>query len=631
MGRDVTMRRVCAPSPAWMIDMSRESMEFDVVVIGAGPAGLAAACRLAQLARAANRGLTIGVVEKGAAVGAHIVSGAVFEPRALDELFPDWRERGAPLKTPVTAERVEWLRSASSSLRLPQALVPRALHNRGNFVISLGELCQWLASQAEALGCNVLPGFAAADVLYDGDRVAGVVTGDMGVARDGSHKPGYQPGYELRAKYTVFAEGCRGHLGRRLEARFDLRADADPQHYGIGFKEIWQIDSAKHRPGEIVHTLGWPLDAATDGGGFVYHAADARVNIGFIVGLGYRNPHLDPFAEFQRWKQHPRIRELLAGGERIAYGARAVNKGGLQSLPKLSVPGGVLVGCEAGFLNPAKIKGSHTAMKTGMLAAESIFAALALEGAAADAEVAGYTERVRASWVWDELHRGRNFSAGIAKVGTVLGGALAFVEQNLLRGRAPWTLRNRSADHARLRPAAISVRPLYAKADGVTAFDRATSVFLSSTVHEEQPAIASEARGPGGAHRAEPAAVRRARAALLPGRRLRGRPRRERIRALPDQRDELRALQDLRHQRPGAEHHVGSARRRRRPELLRNVGRIGREIGLVEMHEHLAARRGHQRTGSGVVSGRHAPRRRCGRATAPDANKSTRGRLPRAP
>ncbi len=465
--------------------MSRESMEFDVVVIGAGPAGLATACRLAQLARAANRELTIGVVEKGAAVGAHIVSGAVFEPRALDELFPDWRERGAPVKTPVTAERVEWLRSASGSLRLPEALVPRALHNRGNFVISLGDLCQWLASQAEALGCNVLPGFAAADVLYAGDRVAGVVTGDMGVARDGSQKPGYQPGYELRAKYTVFAEGCRGHLGRRLEARFDLRADADPQHFGIGFKEIWQIDSAKHRPGEIVHTLGWPLDAATDGGGFVYHAADARVYVGFIVGLGYRNPHLDPFAEFQRWKQHPRIRELLAGGERIAYGARAVNKGGLQSLPKLSIPGGVLVGCEAGFLNPAKIKGSHTAMKTGMLAAEAIFAALALEGAAADAELARYAERVRASWVWDELHRGRNFSAGIAKLGTVLGGALAFVEQNLLRGRAPWTLRNRSADYARLRPAATSARPGYAKPDGVTSFDRASSVFLSSTAHEE--------------------------------------------------------------------------------------------------------------------------------------------------
>jgi electron-transferring-flavoprotein dehydrogenase len=464
--------------------MSRESMEFDVVVVGAGPAGLATACRLAQLARAAGRELSIGVVEKGAAVGAHIVSGAVFEPRALDELFPDWRERGAPVKTPVTAERVEWLTSANGHVRLPKLLVPRALRNHGNFVISLGELCQWLGSQAEALGVNVLPGFAAADVLYEGERVAGVVTGDLGVARDGSRKASYQAGYELRAKYTVFAEGCRGHLGRRLEARFGLRASADPQHYGIGFKEIWQIDAAKHKPGEIVHTLGWPLDSATDGGGFLYHAAGARVYLGLIVGLGYRDPHLDPFAEFQRWKQHSVIRELLAGGQRISYGARAVNKGGLPSLPKLTFPGGLLVGCEAGFLNPAKIKGSHTALKSGMLAAESIFAALALDGAAADSELGRYADRVRASWLWDELQRGRNFSAGIAKLGTFGGGALAFVEQNLLNGRAPWTLHNRVDDHARMREAGAR-RPHYAKPDGVVAFDRASSVFLSSTAHEE--------------------------------------------------------------------------------------------------------------------------------------------------
>jgi electron-transferring-flavoprotein dehydrogenase len=464
-------------------------MEFDVVVIGAGPAGLAAACRLAQLARAASREITIGVVEKGAAVGAHIVSGAVLESRALDELIPDWRERGAPVATPVTAERVEWLSGAKSSVRLPPFLVPHALHNRGNFIVSLGRLCQWLASEAEALGCHVLPGFAAADVLYDGDRVAGVITGDLGLARDGSRKGNYQPGYELRAKYTVFAEGCRGHLGRQLEARFGLRAHADPQHYGIGFKEIWQIDAAKHRPGEIVHTFGWPLDAVTDGGGFVYHAADAQVYAGFIVGLGYRNPHLDPFAEFQRWKQHPRIRELLANGQRISYGARAVNKGGLQSLPKLSFPGGVLVGCEAGFLNPAKIKGSHTAMKTGMLAAETIFAALARDGAFADAELERYAERVRDSWVFDELYRGRNFGAGVAKLGTLVGGVLAFVEQNVLQGRAPWTLRNRTPDHARLRTAAVTPVPQYSKPDGVVSFDRASSVFLSNTAHEENQPI----------------------------------------------------------------------------------------------------------------------------------------------
>jgi len=465
--------------------MSRESMELDVVVVGAGPAGLATACRLAQLARAAGRELSVGVVEKGAAVGAHVISGAVFEPRALDELFPDWRERGAPVKTSVTAERVEWLTGANGHMRVPEFLVPRALRNHGNFIISLGDLCQWLAKQAEELGVNVLPGFAAADVLYDGERVAGVVTGDSGVARDGSRKPNYQPGYELRAKYTVFAEGCRGHLGKRLEARFDLRAQADPQHYGIGFKEIWQVDPVKHRAGEVVHTLGWPLDAATDGGGFVYHAANARVYVGFIVSLGYRNPHLDPYAEFQRWKQHPSIRDLLAGGQRISYGARAVNKGGLPSLPKLTFPGGVLVGCDAGFLNPAKIKGSHAALKSGMLAAESIFAALALEGRDADAELDRYAERVRASWLWDELQRGRNFSAGLAKLGTFAGGALAFVEQNLLNGRAPWTLRNRVEDCDRLREAASAPRPRYARADGVVAFDRASSVFLSSTAHEE--------------------------------------------------------------------------------------------------------------------------------------------------
>jgi len=465
--------------------MSRESMELDVVVVGAGPAGLATACRLAQLARAAGRELSVGVVEKGAAVGAHIVSGAVFEPRSLDELFPDWREHGAPVKTSVTAERVEWLTGANGRVRVPEFLVPRALRNHGNFIISLGDLCQWLAKQAEELGVNVLPGFAAADVLYDGERVAGVLTGDLGVARDGSHKPTYQAGYELRAKCTVLAEGCRGHLGRRLEARFGLRAGVDPQHYGIGFKEIWQVDAAKHRPGEIVHTLGWPLDGATDGGGFLYHAADSRVYVGLIVALSYRNPQLDPFAEFQRWKQHPCVREVLAGGQRISYGARAVNKGGLPSLPRLSFPGGLLVGCDAGLLNPAKIKGSHAALKSGMLAAETIFAALANDGAAVDAELAKYDERVRRSWLGEELHRGRNFSAGIAKVGVVLGGALAFIEQNLLNGRAPWTLHNRVEDYARLLQARSAPSPQYAKPDGVVAFDRASSVFLSSTAHEE--------------------------------------------------------------------------------------------------------------------------------------------------
>jgi electron-transferring-flavoprotein dehydrogenase len=460
-------------------------MEFDVVVVGAGPAGLAAACRLGQLARDGGRALAVGVVEKGASVGAHIVSGAVLEPRALIELMPDWRERGAPVTTAVTAERLLWLTSAARSIRVPHRFVPTSLRNAGNYVVSLGDLCRWLGAEAEALGCHVLPGFAAVDVLYDGDRVAGVVTGDMGVARDGGRKSNFQAGYELRAKYTIFAEGSRGHLGKRLERRYDLRAGVDPQHFGLGFKEIWQIDRERHRPGEILHTLGWPLEGRTDGGGFLYHAGDARVYLGLVVGLGYDNPHLDPFAEFQRWKQHPAIRELIVGGKRLAYGARALNKGGLCSLPKLVVPGGVLAGCDAGFLNPAKIKGSHTAMKTGMLAAEAVFAALTSEGAAADDALASYTARVRASWVWEELQRGRNFAAGVAAFGPLLGGGLAFVEQNVLRGRAPWTLRNRVPDHLRLRRAAEAPRPAYPKPDGVVSFDRASSVYLASTAHDE--------------------------------------------------------------------------------------------------------------------------------------------------
>lgn len=460
-------------------------MEFDVVIVGAGPAGLAAACRYAQLARAANRDVSVCVVEKGAAVGAHIVSGAIVESRALDELFPDWTERGAPLRTRVSSEKFVRLRDASRSTSIPHALIPRALRNRGNYVASLGELCRWLGEQAEALGCHVLPGFAATEVLFDGDRVGGVITGDMGVARDGNRKPGFQRGYELRGKATIFAEGCRGHLGKVLEARYDLRDGADPQHYGIGFKEIWQIDTARHRPGEVLHTFGWPLDARSDGGGFVYHAAREQVFVGFIVSLAYRNPHLDPFREFQRWKQHPDVRALLEGGERVAYGARAVNKGGLQSLPRFVVPGGLLVGCEAGFLNPAKIKGSHTAMKTGMLAAETAFAAASLTGAAVQAELDRYAERVRSSWVWQELHEGRNFAPGVAKLGPLLGGALAFVEQNVLRSRSPLTLHNRVPDHARLIPVSAAAVPDYPRPDGTVSFDRMSSVFLSNTAHEE--------------------------------------------------------------------------------------------------------------------------------------------------
>jgi electron-transferring-flavoprotein dehydrogenase len=466
--------------------VSREILEFDVVVVGAGPSGLGAACRLAQLARQDGREPSVCVVEKGSAVGAHIVSGAVFEPRALAELIPDYTARGAPLGTAVASDRVVWLRGPSAATDVPAALVPRSLRNHGNHILSLGDLCRWLGVEAETLGCNVLPGFAAVDVLVENGRVAGVVTGDFGVARDGSRKASFQAGYELRSKFVVFAEGCRGSLGRRLEARFALRGSADPQHFGLGLKEIWQVDPARHRLGEVRHTVGWPLDDATDGGGFLYHAPDHKVYLGLIVSLGYANPHLDPYEEFQRWKQHPRIRDVLAGGERIAYGARAVNKGGLQSLPTLTLPGGVLVGCEAGFLNPAKIKGSHTALKSGMLAAESIHSALRCASHGdADAELARYAERVRDSWIWTELQEGRNFAPGIARFGTVLGGALAFVEQNLLRGRAPYTLRNPTPDHAFLRRAAEAPKIAYPKPDGVVSFDRLKSVFLASTAHEE--------------------------------------------------------------------------------------------------------------------------------------------------
>jgi electron-transferring-flavoprotein dehydrogenase len=462
----------------------RESMDFDVVIVGAGPCGLAAACRLLQLAAAAGREVNVAVVEKGAEIGAHILSGAVFEPTALGELFPDWRERGAPVQVAVTGDEFHWLRSPEAAVRVPNALVPRPMHNEGNYVISLGRLCQWLGTQAESLGANIFTGFAAAAPLYEDGRVAGVITGDQGRGADGAEKPGFQAGYELRARYTIFAEGCRGHLGKELMARYGLRDGVDPQHYGIGLKEVWTIDPAKHRPGLVVHTLGWPLDASTEGGGFLYHAADNQVYLGFIISLAYQNPHLSPFEEFQRWKQHPRIRSVLEGGQRVSYGARAVNKGGLQSLPRLVFPGGLLAGCDAGFLNGAKIKGSHTAMKTGMLAAEAVFDALS-GGDAAPAVLESYPEAVRGSWVHDELYRARNFGPALKKLGLVAGSAFAFVDQNLFGGRLPFTLRNPQPDHATLLPADRAPRMAYPRPDGRISFDRLSSVFLSSTNHEE--------------------------------------------------------------------------------------------------------------------------------------------------
>ncbi|MGI9271486.1 MAG: electron transfer flavoprotein-ubiquinone oxidoreductase [Woeseiaceae bacterium] len=459
----------------------RESMEFDVVIVGGGPAGLAAACRLMQL----DSNLSVVVVEKGSEIGAHILSGNVFEPTALNELFPDWQSMGAPLKTAVKGDDVHYLTSESKSVRVPGLFLPRPMHNKGNYIISLGRLCQWLGEQAESMGVNVFPGFAASEVLYDDDgRVRGVATSDLGIGKDGQQKSSFQAGYELTAPYTIFAEGCRGNLGQELMQKFELRADADPQHYGIGLKEIWEIDPALHDEGLVVHTTGWPLDNHTEGGGFLYHAANNQVFLGLIIALNYKNPHLSTFEEFQRWKLHPKISRYLAGGKRIAYGARAVNKGGLQSLPKLAFPGGMLVGCDAGFLNTVKIKGAHTAIKTGMLAAESVHKALS-SGEAATAELSDYEESVKTSSVYKELHKGRNFGPALAKLGVFWGAAFTFVDQNIFFGKMPFTWRNTQPDHESMANAADVPVIDYPKPDGVISFDRLSSVFLSSTNHEE--------------------------------------------------------------------------------------------------------------------------------------------------
>ena len=468
-----------------MAEQQRESMDFDVVVVGGGPAGLAAAIRLAQLGEAAGREVSVCLVEKGSEIGAHILSGAVFEPRALDELFPDWAERGAPLANPVTEDLFYYLPNDTNRLRAPKFALPKDMRNEGKYALSLGNLCRWLGEQAESLGINVFPGFAAADVLYAGDRVVGVATGDMGVSAEGERKPTWQPGFELRARYTLFAEGCRGHLGKELIARYGLATGT--QHYGIGLKELWDVDTEHHVPGRVVHSLGWPLGhtaiGGTGGGAFLYHLENNQVAVGLIVDLAYRNPHLSPFDEFQRYKHHPLIADVLEGGTRVAYGARAVIKGGLQALPKTTFPGGMLIGDDAGFLNQLKVKGSHTAMKSGMLAAETVFDALGQGDAAS--EPADFEERFRSSWLFDELHRSRNVAPVVHRLGTFPGAMYAWFDQRIARGRFAYTFQDPVPDHAHLKPADQARCIDYPKPDGALSFDKLSSVFLSNTNHEE--------------------------------------------------------------------------------------------------------------------------------------------------
>jgi electron-transferring-flavoprotein dehydrogenase len=459
-------------------ETQREQMEYDVVVVGAGPSGLAAAIRLKQLAAAAGTELGVCVIEKGSEVGAHILSGAVFEPRALNELIPDWRERGAPLTTPATEDRFLFL-TRNRAIRMP---TPPQMHNHGNYIISLGNLCRWLATQAEELGVEIYPGFAAAEVLYDEDgRVRGVATGDMGIGKDGEPTDRYTPGVELIARETLFAEGCRGSLTKKLVERFHLRADSDPQTYGIGIKELWEVPAAQHQPGLVVHTVGWPVDSATYGGSFLYHLENRQIAVGFVIGLDYQNPFLSPFEEFQRFKTHPAIRPFFEGGRRIAYGARALNEGGFQSIPQLDFPGGALIGCAAGFLNVPKIKGSHTAMKSGMCAAEAVFARLA-----GDATASVY-DAVQHSWIWDELYQVRNIRPSF-RLGLWGGLAYSALDTYVLRGRAPWTFHHHP-DYAALVPASQMPPIEYPRPDGKVSFDRLSSVFISNTNHEEdQPA-----------------------------------------------------------------------------------------------------------------------------------------------
>lgn len=464
--------------------MQRESMEFDVVIVGAGPAGLATACRLGQLAQENDKELMICVVEKGSEVGAHILSGAVFEPRALNELFPNWKELGAPLNTAVTGDDIFLFKDAEKATKLPGFASPKTFHNDGNYIVSMGNVCRWLAEQAEQLGVEIFPGFPAAEVLYNetGD-VAGVITGDMGISEKGEEKGSYTPGMELRAKYTIFAEGSRGHLGKQLINNYKLDNESTPQHYAIGFKEIWDIPAEQHEEGKVVHSAGWPLTEDASGGGYLYHAENNQVFVGLIIDLNYSNPYLNPFAEFQQYKTHPEIKKVLENGKRVSYGARAITKGGFYSLPRMTFPGGLLVGCEAGTLNFAKIKGNHTAMKTGMLAAESVFQALQSDQPAA--ELSDFTDAFKASWVFDELYSSRNFGPAIHKFGTFFGGVYNTLDQNFFKGKLPFTFKDWHADHKQLKKVKDCKELSYPKPDNKLMFDRLSSVYLSNTNHEE--------------------------------------------------------------------------------------------------------------------------------------------------
>jgi electron-transferring-flavoprotein dehydrogenase len=461
-------------------------MDYDVVIVGAGPAGLSAAIRLKQLAALAGTDISVVVLEKGSEAGAHILSGAVMDPRAIDELIPDWRKRGAPINTQVTEDRF-YLLTEKKAYRNPHWLLPECFENEGYYIVSLANVVRWLASQAEELGVEIFAGFAAAEVLYDDKgAVRGVATGNMGVGRDGQPTANFQPGVELLGKYTLFAEGARGHLGKQVIARYGLDEGRDPQTWGLGIKEVWEVEPGKHVPGLVLHSAGWPLDNATYGGGFMYHYDERQVSLGLVVGLGYTNPYLEPFKEFQRYKTHPTIRAFLEGGKRVAYGARAINASGLQSLPKLVFPGGALAGCDAGFLNAPRIKGSHAAIKSGALAAEAVFDAV--KAGRAHDELSAYPAAFDASWLHDELHRARNFKPYLDR-GLVTGAVLWGIDQMVFRGKAPWTLHRKEPDYAKLKPAAESASIEYPKPDGQITFDKLSSVYLSNTNHEEnQPA-----------------------------------------------------------------------------------------------------------------------------------------------